>query len=380
MGMSATRVFLISLFLMVGLLLPGIIWQPKGSLEAWGVEESDFPDNGSSEEKGAFLLNYAILAPSIYNTQPWSFNVSGNEILIFADESRWLKIVDRNKREMYISIGGALENLIVAADHFGYNSTVSYLAESDLSESNFLKSDLPESYHPVARVSLQPDAASSMDPRLFSAITSTNSSNRSLEASDGQIEQKAALRDVEAIMDLVDLMALNTDQDIGIILSDDPLTKKRFLNLTEEADRSLYSNITFKSELGHWLSRGAMGPTGVQAKVDQIKVAFMDSVPGQIKEDKETINSSLYLGFVTSEKNDLQSQLRAGRVYERIRLSATSAGLSLQPMNRALQAAETESEAKGLLNGSFVQQIFCLDDVGPANELTPRRPMEEVLI
>ncbi len=88
------------------------------------------------------------------------------------------KIADSNKRDMYISIGGALENLIVAADHFGYNSTVSYLTESDLSESDFLKSDLPESYHPVARVSLQPGAISSMDPRLFSAITSTNSSNR----------------------------------------------------------------------------------------------------------------------------------------------------------------------------------------------------------
>lgn len=378
MGMSATRVVLISLFLMVGLLLPGIIWQPKGSFEVWSIEESDFPDDGSSEEKGTFLLNYAILAPSIYNTQPWSFNVSGDEILIFADESRWLKIADSNKREMYISIGEALENLIVAADHFGYNSTVSYLAESDLSESDFLKSDLPESYHPVARVSLQLDAASSMDPSLFSAITSINSSsNRSLEASDGQIEQKAMKRDIEALMDL---MALNTDQDIGIILSDDPEIKKRLLNLTEEADRSLYSNVTFKSELGHWLSRGAMGPTGVQAKVEQIKVAFMDSVPGQIKEDKETINSSLYLGFVTSEKNDVQSQLKAGRVYERFRLSATSAGLSLQPMNQALQAVETESEAKGLLNGSFVQQIFCLDIVGPANELTPRRPMEEVLI
>lgn len=375
MGMSATRVVLISLFLMVGLLLPGIIWQPKGSFEVWGVEESDFPDNGSSEDRVTFLLNYAILAPSIYNTQPWSFNVSGNEILIFADESRWLKIADSNKREMYISIGGALENLIVAADHFGYNSTVSYLEKSALNESDF-----PELYHPVARVSLEPGVASSMDPRLFPAITSTNSSNRSLEASYSQIEQIAMQKDIEAIMALMAPMTDNTDQDIGIFLSDDPEIKKRLLNLTEKADRSLYSNVTFKSELGHWLSRGAMGPTGVQAKIEQIKVAFMDSVPGQIKEDKETINSSLYLGFVTSEKNDVQSQIKAGRLYERFRLSATSAGLSLQPMNRALQAVETESEAKGLLNGSFVQQIFCLDIVGPANELTPRRPMEEVLV
>lgn len=381
MGMSATRVVLISLFLMMGMLLPGIIWQPKGSFDAWSVKESDFPDNGSSEDRATFLLNYAILAPSIYNTQPWSFNVSGNEILIFADESRWLDIADSNKREMYISIGGALENLIVAGDHFGYNSTVSYLTESALNESNFSKW-----YIPVARVSLQPGAVSSMDPRLFSAITSTNSSDSSLEApaTDREIEQKTAQQDIEAILAPINL---NTDQDIGIILSEDPEIKTRVLNLTEKADRSLYSNITFKSELGHWLSRGAMGPTGVRAKVEQIKVAFMDSVPGQIKEDSETINNSLDLGFVTSEKNDIQSLLMAGQVYERFRLSAISAGLSLQPMNRALQAVETESGAKELLknsaedlNGSFVQQIFCLDDVGPANEFTPRRPMEEILI
>lgn len=379
MGMSATKVVLISLFLMMGMLLPGIIWQPKGSLDAWSVKESDFPDNGSSEDQATFLLNYAVLAPSIYNTQPWSFNVSGNEILIFADESRWLDIADSNKREMYISIGGALENLIIAADHFGYNTTVSYLEQSAQSESNFSKW-----YIPVARISLQPDAASSMDPRLFSAITSINSSNSSLEAPENQIEQKTAQQDIEAILATINL---NTDPDIGIYISDDPKIKRRLLNLTEEAGMSLYSNISFKSELGSWLSQGAMGPTGVQAKIEQIKVLFLDSVPSQIKEDRETINSSLYLGFVASEKNDIQSLLMAGRLYERFRLSAISAGLSLQPMNRALQAVETESDTKGLLknsaedlNGSFIQQIFCLDIVGPANEFTPRRPMEEVLV
>ncbi|NYT09752.1 MAG: hypothetical protein GKC09_07430 [Methanosarcinales archaeon] len=79
--------------------------------------------------------------------------------------------------------------------------------------------------------------------------------------------------------------------------------------------------------------------------------------------------------------------MRAGQLFERIRLLSYSANLSLQPMNQALQAVETESEVSGLLgeksealNGSFVQQIFCLDAVGPANELTPRRPLEEVLI
>ena len=368
MGISATKVLVISLFLAMGMLLPGIIWQPKGSLEVWDIREGDFPYNGSSEEKTTFLLNYAILAPSIYNTQPWMFNVSGDRIQIYADESRWLKSTDSNKREMYISIGGALENLIIAADHFGYNYTVSYFPESD---------------DAVARVSLQPDAIPSMDPRLFSAIASSEM-NASLKANESLIEQRAMQQAISDI-DIESIKALGIDRDMGIILSNDPETKKKFLNLTVAADRALYSDVEFKSELGQWLSRGAMGPTGVQAKIDQIKVAFLDSVPGQIRKDSETINNSLYLGFITSQENDVESQVRAGQAYERTRHLYNSAGLSLQPMNQALQSQETKSEVSGLITGTAgnnltVLQAFCLGVALPKNELTTRRPLEEVLI
>lgn len=370
MGMSAAKVLLISLFLIAGMLLPGIVWQPKGSFEVWNIMENDFPRNGSSEEKMTFLLNYAILAPSIYNTQPWRFNVSDGSIMVMADESRWLEAADDNKREMHISIGSALENLIIAADHFGYNHTVSYV---------------PGEESIIARVSLQPNAQASMDPRLFSAITSLEKSSPS-ETNEDLMEQDYVSQKTNQV-DLGSIEAISTDQDIRVFLTDDPDIKSRFLNLTLNADQVLYSDIKFKSELGLWLSRGAMGPTGVQAKIDQIKVAFLDRVPDQIEKDTEIINSSLYLGFITSQKNNAESQVRAGQLFERIRLMSSSAKLSLLPMNQALQASETEPEVNGLLegksetlNGSFVQQIFCLDVAGSASELTPRRPLEEVLI
>ena len=370
MGMSAAKVLLISLFLIAGMLLPGIVWQPKGSFEVWNIMENDFPRNGSSEEKMTFLLNYAILAPSIYNTQPWRFNVSDGSIMVMADESRWLEAADDNKREMHISIGSALENLIIAADHFGYNHTVSYV---------------PGGESIIARVSLQPNAQAPMDPQLFSAITSLEKSSPS-KTNESLPEQDSVPQTANQI-DLANIESISTDQDIRVFLIDDPDIRSRFLNLTLNADQVLYSDIKFKSELGLWLSRGAMGPTGVQAKIDQIKVAFLDRVPDQIEKDSEIINSSLYLGFITSQKNNAESQVRAGQLFERIRLMSSSAKLSLQPMNQALQAAETEPEVNGLLegksetlNGSFVQQIFCLDVAGSANELTPRRPLEEVLI
>ncbi|MGB4678744.1 MAG: hypothetical protein WBI23_00930, partial [Methanothrix sp.] len=191
MGPSAGKVVLISLFLVVGMLVPGIIWQPNESLAPWGVKESDFPQNGSSEERMAFLLNYAILAPSIYNTQPWRFDISSDEIMILADESRWLKAADSNKREMYSSIGGAIENLIIAADHFGYSSTISYFPKPASSASNASQSN-----DIVARVSLQPGAMPSADPRLFSAIT-PDGMNASQKRNESPIEQESISRRTE---------------------------------------------------------------------------------------------------------------------------------------------------------------------------------------
>ena len=38
----------------------------------WHVPEEVYPAAGTSEEKLRFMLNYAVLAPSGHNTQPWS--------------------------------------------------------------------------------------------------------------------------------------------------------------------------------------------------------------------------------------------------------------------------------------------------------------------
>jgi hypothetical protein len=385
MGPSAGKVVLISLFLVVGMLVPGIIWQPNGSLAPWSVKESDFPQNGSSEERMAFLLNYAILAPSIYNTQPWRFDISSDEIMILADESRWLKAADSNKREMYSSIGGAIENLIIAADHFGYSSTISYFPKPVSSASNAYQSN-----DIVARVSLQPGAMPSADPRLFSAIT-PDGMNASQKRTESPIEQESISRRTEEIAAAI--RALNTDPDISIILLDDPKAKERLLSLTEAADRALYSNITFKSELGHWLSRGGMGPAGVQAKIAQAKVAFLDSIPDRIEADTEIINNSPFLGIIASKRYDRESQVRAGRLLERISLLSSHYGLGLEPMSQALQWTETESRASGLLAGEAwegeeteedraadgsILYIFCLK--AGTREPTPRRPLEEALV
>jgi len=51
------------------------------------------------------LLEYAVLAPSIHNTQPWCFAVSGAKIYLRADCTRALPANDPEDRELTISCG-----------------------------------------------------------------------------------------------------------------------------------------------------------------------------------------------------------------------------------------------------------------------------------
>ena len=77
-------------------------------------------------ELAKLLISFAILAPSGHNSQPWQFQVSDNEIIITPDYSKRLDVVDGNDRELFISLGCAVENLMTAARHYGYDSNYDF--------------------------------------------------------------------------------------------------------------------------------------------------------------------------------------------------------------------------------------------------------------
>jgi hypothetical protein len=70
------------------------------------------------------LLTAAALAPSGHNTQPWRFSVEGERITILPDPSRRLPVVHPDDHALYISLGCAVENLMVAARGEGYHAEV----------------------------------------------------------------------------------------------------------------------------------------------------------------------------------------------------------------------------------------------------------------
>jgi hypothetical protein len=92
-----------------------------GAWREWDTEAGGVP---------LALVRAAVLATNAHNTQPWLFRVSSDRIDLYAVLDRNIGTIDPLRREMYISLGCALENLTLAAVAHGFASVVQLMPAS----------------------------------------------------------------------------------------------------------------------------------------------------------------------------------------------------------------------------------------------------------
>ncbi|MBG0831312.1 nitroreductase family protein [Planomonospora sp. ID67723] len=73
----------------------------------------------------------AVRAPSVHNTQPWTFVIEDGEIALRADADRKLTLSDPAGRELLISCGAALFTVRLTLRGFGYEPLVRVLPDPD---------------------------------------------------------------------------------------------------------------------------------------------------------------------------------------------------------------------------------------------------------
>lgn len=90
------------------------------------------PEASTPAEICRFVVEAAVHAPSVHNTQPWWFSTGDNELAVHADIERRLRIADPDGREMLISCGAAVFNARVGLRYLGFVPTVHVLPDPDL--------------------------------------------------------------------------------------------------------------------------------------------------------------------------------------------------------------------------------------------------------
>ena len=339
------------------------------SNDPWLTDDNNFPSHGSNADKLRFLLNYAVLAPSSHNTQPWLFRVAADCVEILADRTRCLPVVDPHDRALVISCGAALEHLVVALRRFGYLSDIEPIPD-------------PADHDCLARLRLggraEPDKR---DRALFEAIRERRT-NRHVFADRSLPE--ALINDCQAAAERA---------GARLTAITDAARRRRIAELVAEGDRLQFAGPRFRRELAAWVhsrraaSRDGMSGSGFGmpdslSPLGALVIRTFDLGGGVAAKDQQIAAGSPALAVLSTPDDTPKDWLVAGQALSRVLLTATAAGVSAAYLN---QPIEVESLRPQLVDYSLdstmgTPQLLFRLGYGPAIEPAVRRPVDDVIL
>lgn len=313
------------------------------------------------------ILEYTVKAPSGHNTQPWKFKTGPDFIRIYPDYSRRLPVVDFDDHALFISLGCALENLLIAAHHFCYETKVEYnLQEGEkehihigLGKGNPAKNEI-----------------------LFEAIDKRQSTKNTY---DGKaIPQEHILKLKEA-----------ANQD-GVILNfiHEQSQFEQVVELIKEANVRQFSNRDFKNELFSWIRfneklaqatkdgirSATMGSPSVPTWLGRLIFRFFVSPNSEAAKCAGLVKSSSALVLFTAVKNDKETWIKLGQSFERVALTSASLGIHHAHVNMPCEELPVRNKLKRLF-GFTIEEPLLLIRLGYSARMPGayRRPVSEVV-
>jgi hypothetical protein len=309
------------------------------------------------------LVRYATLAANGHNTQPWKFALHENVIEIHPDYARHLSAVDPNDRELWISLGCALENLLVAARAVGYESEVTYPDKADLIHIH-LTPDTPQRGAMFDAISLRQNTRSEYDGQPIKIYDLEQVKSLPLEPG---VVLRFLLNpaDRETVLEYINLGNLSQYGDAAFI---DELIQWLRFNKRETLVSldGLYTRCSGNPEVPRWL--GQIFVAG--AKPEQ-----------QADTDAKKLHSSPGAVVVASEGDDKTSWVRTGQVYERLALKMTSLNIKSAFLNQPIEVTELRSQFQSAMGlGASLPQLLVRFGYADPMPRSLRRSVEQVII
>jgi hypothetical protein len=317
------------------------------------------PD-GLSQHQLDVLLEAALAAPSMHNTQPWRFEVDTAAIDVFVDRSRALPAEDPTGRALRIAAGAAVFNLRCAAAWLGLGSWYGLAPSPD-----------------------EPDLAARL------VLTPVDSPDRELAKLYPQIARRHTSREPSRHAGLpseVRITLLRAAASEGGVLTWLPEPAVQEI-LTTGASALLrgWANSARTAERAKWIGPGR-SDDGIEAAALGPRPAVYPApvrdlgagLPGRGRARK-AFEADPALAVLSSEGDGPVDQLVVGMALQRVLLTATAVGIRASFLNQSLEYDESRAATQRLTGKpGFAQMIIRFTDT-PATVATSRRQVADVV-
>ncbi|WP_347021819.1 Acg family FMN-binding oxidoreductase [Bacteroides fragilis] len=311
------------------------------------------------------IASYASKAPSGHNTQPWKFHITDSTITVLPNLDVALPVVDRNNRELFISLGCAVENLCIAASYFGYTT---HIIECSI-EAIIL--ELTKN-------------ALTIEDSLFHQIekrqTDRNIYNGN-KISDGILQQLQSIPKENGIQFYFTeintpfantitqyIMKGNEIQMADIAFKNELLSWMRFNKKQVEATHNGLSYLVFGNPpLPRILARPI--------------VSLFLKPNAQNKSDRKKIDSSSHFVVCATQRDTIEEWINLGRTLQRFLLKVTEIGISYAFLNQPCEVAALAFDLREKLPVNKEHPTLIMR-IGYAKQIpySPRKKIETLLV
>jgi hypothetical protein len=331
------------------------------------------------------LVRAAILAANPHNSQPWLFRVHDTIIDVFADTERNIGAIDPYRREMYVGLGCALENLVLAAERYGY----------------------------AADVTLLPDAANAAHAARVALVPSTPQESALFEAIPMRHTDRGPYDTARAVSGetLTKLAGLGTDlSQVTVLWFTTEPDRRRVGELIVAATEAIVADGQQSSDSAKWfrsswreiqqlrdgitLDAQSLPPfiNAVAKILPPLSQEQSDQAWLRTTRDRHVATAAAFGLIVVPDTNNNAWRIRGGRLWQRMHLWATTQGLSMHPLNQMSERADREhmlgieprfgTALKELVPVPGMQALmpFRLGYPTMRAQLSPRRDVTAVLV
>lgn len=314
------------------------------------------------------VLRTAVRAPSVHNTQPWLFELRGDALHVRVDPARGLPVEDPAGRERRLSCGAAVDHARLSIRGLGLDCTVDWTASPD------------DADHVATLRSAGPLPASAQELRLLDAVL-LRRTDRTAFATTPVPEPLIA-----------ELVAAASGDGVHLTPEQGHDRVRLLEGVVDRADRALRHDPAVRSELAGWVRSSARPADGLPAgalphhghgrgSALALRDFEPDATAGPAADDPPVAEHPLML-LLSTDSDSPEDWARAGAALSRVLLTATAAGLVVNPQTEVLEATGQRwrlVEALGLV-GRPQMLLRAGYPQGPGSPPSGRRPIEEVLV